>query len=163
MRKIARDERGASAVEFAIIASLLFVVVFGIIQFGIAYNRTQGLQAAAREGARIASIGGTQADIKSRVQSAQSLFNASDVQVKIDSSQDNGVTWTNVCDDAGAGCNSATTPTPCSVAGLGQTNLIQVTATVPASLNKYAIVIPLWGNKTITYQSSGSFRCEKSS
>lgn len=49
-------ERGASAVEFALIASLLFLIVFGIIQFGLAYNRVQGLQAATREGARIGSL-----------------------------------------------------------------------------------------------------------
>jgi Flp pilus assembly protein TadG len=164
MKNLARDEKGASAVEFALIASLLFVVLFGIIQFGIAYNRTQGLQAAAREGARIASIGGTQADIKTRVQAAQSLFQASDVQVKIDYSQDNGASWTTICNDGGGGgCNSTATPTPCGVTGLSQTNLVQVTATVPASLTKYAIVIPLWGNKAITYSSSGAFRCEKTS
>lgn len=42
--------------EFALIASLLFLIVFGIIQFGLAYNRVQGLQAGAREGARIGSL-----------------------------------------------------------------------------------------------------------
>src|SRR6266567_3995927 len=107
------SERGASAVEFAIIASLLFMIVFGTIQFGIAYNRYQGLQAAALEGARIAAVDGTQSDVESRVRAAQSLFTGSDVQVKIESSTDNGTTWsTTICDDAGATqCTSAAPPT----------------------------------------------------
>ena len=43
-------------VEMAIILPLLVVLVFGIINFGIAFNRLQGFHAAAREGARTASI-----------------------------------------------------------------------------------------------------------
>ena len=40
----------------AIVLPLLIVLVFGIINFGIAFNRLQGFHAAAREGARTASI-----------------------------------------------------------------------------------------------------------
>jgi Flp pilus assembly protein TadG len=61
-------ERGASAVEFALIASLLFLIVFGIVQFGLAYNRVQGLQAATREGARVGSLPTSSVDdIETRV------------------------------------------------------------------------------------------------
>jgi membrane-associated protease RseP (regulator of RpoE activity) len=163
-RSIARDERGASAVEFAIIVSVLFMVVFGTIQFGIAYNRHQGLQAGAREGARIAAIDGTQTDVRDRVRAAQSLFTGSDVQVKIEGSDDNGATWKiSICDDGGGGgslCNKSVPPTPCQSAGLG--NLVRVTATVPGASGKYAIFIPGWGNKNITYSADGVFRCERS-
>src|SRR5437588_12417952 len=69
------SERGASAVEFAIIASLLFMVLFGTIQFGIAYNRYQGLNAAAREGARVGALQNTTVDtIRSRVLGALSII-----------------------------------------------------------------------------------------
>jgi Flp pilus assembly protein TadG len=51
-----RDERGAAAVELALILPILVLLVFGIVQFSLAYNRQQGLHAAAREGARIASL-----------------------------------------------------------------------------------------------------------
>lgn len=67
MGERARSEIGASAVEFAIVASVLFMIMFGTIQFGIAYNRYQGLQAGAREGARLGSIGGSYRDIFQRV------------------------------------------------------------------------------------------------
>ena len=39
-------------VEFAIIAPLLMLLVFGIIEFGRAYNAQNSLTHAAREGAR---------------------------------------------------------------------------------------------------------------
>ena len=52
-------ERGAVAVEFAFLLPLLVVILFGIIQFGITFNRQQGIHAAAREGARLGSLPGT--------------------------------------------------------------------------------------------------------
>ena len=156
------DETGASAVEFAIVAAILFMLVFGIIQFGIAYYRLQGLQAAAREGARVASIGGTQSDVATRVRQSQNGFAGTDIQISMASSSDDGNTWSaNFCDDAGGTqCTSNSAPTPCTTTGLG--NLIRVTATVPSTNTTYAISIPLWGSANMTYTSSGTFRCEKS-
>jgi Flp pilus assembly protein TadG len=64
-----RDERGAAAVEFALILPLLVMLVFGIIHFSLAYNRQQGLHAAAREGARAASLAdSTSEEIEGRVE-----------------------------------------------------------------------------------------------
>jgi Flp pilus assembly protein TadG len=159
-RSSTRSERGVSAVEFAIVMSVLMMFVFGTIQFGIAFNRNQGLQASAREGARIASIGGTQSDIKTRVQQAQSLFDPADIRIKIDYSTNGGTSYGSaLCDDStGTPCTSNAAPTPCYTTGIG--NLVRVTATVPAS-SKYAIFIPLWGNKEITFNSTGVFRCEQ--
>jgi Flp pilus assembly protein TadG len=47
-----KDQRGGSMVEFAIIAPLLFVIVFGIIEFGILLFDKAMLTNATREGAR---------------------------------------------------------------------------------------------------------------
>ena len=47
-----RAEAGASAVEFALIASLLFMVILGMFSGGLAYSRKLALVHAAREGAR---------------------------------------------------------------------------------------------------------------
>jgi len=158
------SERGASAVELAISLTLLFYLLFGTIQFGIAYNRDQGISASAREGARVASVGASEADVGTRVRAAQSLFDPADVLVKIDYSIDDGATWPGnqvVCDDASGmnKCTAATAPDPCGVAGLG--SLIRVGATVPGGSGKYAITIPLWGNADITYSAVGTFRCEQ--
>ena len=54
--KIIKSEKGASAVEFAIILPILIILVFGIVQFGIAYNNYIALTHAAREGARLAAV-----------------------------------------------------------------------------------------------------------
>jgi len=51
-----RKEKGAAAVEFALILPILVVLVFGIFQFGIAYNRYIAITHAAREGARLAAV-----------------------------------------------------------------------------------------------------------
>jgi len=53
----ARNQKGASAVEFAIILPFLVMILFGMFQFGIAYNNWIALTHAAREGARLAAVG----------------------------------------------------------------------------------------------------------
>lgn len=56
MRKL-RNERGAAAVEFALIAPLLFMLIFGITEFGLAWSQKEVFIQAAREGARFAAVG----------------------------------------------------------------------------------------------------------
>ena len=51
-----RDERGASAVEFAFILPLLIVLVLGIAEFGHAFQVSGTLSAAAREGVRVMAL-----------------------------------------------------------------------------------------------------------
>lgn len=139
--RVRRTERGASAVEFAIVMAVLFMVLFGTVQFAIAYNRAQGLEAASREGARVASIGGTYNQILARVQEAQSLFTPADIVV--------------VTVPASAG-----TQRPCMAAGVGQS--VTVTAVVPENA-RYAIAIPMWGRRNVRFTSTGTFRCERGS
>ena len=50
------SERGAVAVEFAILLPLLVMLVMGIIEFGRAYNTQMSLTYAAREGVRVMAI-----------------------------------------------------------------------------------------------------------
>jgi len=49
-------QRGASAVEFAIVLPLLLAFVFGIIEFGILLYNKAVITNASREGARAASL-----------------------------------------------------------------------------------------------------------
>lgn len=51
-----RGRRGAAAVEFAVVAPLLFLVIFGIIEFGRMMMVQQILTNASREGARRAIL-----------------------------------------------------------------------------------------------------------
>lgn len=55
----ARDplDRGAAAVEFALVSLLLFTVLFGILQYGLYFWQLQGGAAAAREAARQSAVG----------------------------------------------------------------------------------------------------------
>ena len=54
-----RDERGAAAVEFALIAPLLLLLVFGIIDFGWMLMKASLVNNATRDAARVASLSGT--------------------------------------------------------------------------------------------------------
>jgi Flp pilus assembly protein TadG len=69
-RHLATADRGAAAVEFAIVLTLLLTIVFGIIDFGRAYNAQMTLTQAAREGARLdalaSSTGMTPSDVELR-------------------------------------------------------------------------------------------------
>ena len=51
-----RQERGASMVEFAIVAPLLFLLIFGIIEFGLIMYDQAVITNASREGARFAAM-----------------------------------------------------------------------------------------------------------
>ncbi len=54
-----RSERGAAAVEAAIITPLLILVFFGIIEFGLLFRDYLGLGNATLDGVRTASVAGT--------------------------------------------------------------------------------------------------------
>ncbi|MCO4263363.1 pilus assembly protein [Pseudarthrobacter sp. MDT3-26] len=58
------SERGAVAVEFAIVAPLLVMLLLGIMEFSRAYNAQASLSAAAREGVRVMAISGIQSDAR---------------------------------------------------------------------------------------------------
>lgn len=66
----ADGERGAAAVEFALVVPVLFLLVFGMIDFGWAINRYAAVSNAAREGVRMASLGGSPSEIEAVVQDA---------------------------------------------------------------------------------------------
>lgn len=51
-----RPQRGASAVEFAIVLPVIALLLFGIIDFGIVINNQNVVRSAAREGARLGAV-----------------------------------------------------------------------------------------------------------
>jgi Flp pilus assembly protein TadG len=65
----ARD-RGSVAVEFALVLPILLLIIFGVIDFGRAINDQITLTQAAREGARLASLGYSTSAVQTRAQSA---------------------------------------------------------------------------------------------
>lgn len=129
----AQEERGAAAVEFALVLPVLVLLLFGIVFFAIGYNRKQGLQAAAREGARLAALPqSTQGDITGRVKDAlDGVVDPDDVSVAI------SLPGTHPCDLQPSGTR------------------VKVTVTAPFTYD-----IPLFGSETITMAGKGEFRCE---
>jgi hypothetical protein len=131
-RRFEDSERGAAVVEFALVLPLLIVLVFGIVQFAIAYNRVQGLHAAAREGARLASLPQTtQGDITDRVTDS------------LDGVPLNGSPTITVSPSATRPCQNRS----------GLTVIVSVSAETDLD-------IPLWGSVSKTITGKGEFRCE---
>jgi Flp pilus assembly protein TadG len=56
-RKLSSDQAGQAMLEFAIILSLVVVMVFAIIDFGRAFNEMQELVGLTRQGSNLASRG----------------------------------------------------------------------------------------------------------
>lgn len=57
-RRRHREERGASAVEFALVVPILIVMVFGIVNLGVVLAQQISLNNGARQAARYAVVDG---------------------------------------------------------------------------------------------------------
>ena len=162
LRKL-REERGASAVEFAIIASLLLMILFGTITFGILLNRYQGLQSAAREGARLGSLSTTdRPTIVNRVRESVSIIDGANVAASCPANV-NSLSIENGCIRIFA--RSAPSATPVAV-GLGDPNPC---GTFYAGADKSVLVevfyrlridIPIWASPQMTISGGAEFKCE---
>jgi Flp pilus assembly pilin Flp len=73
-RRLLRDERGATIIEFAFAFPALVVLIYCIAQLGMMYRAMSGIQHALGEGSRLASIwrvpAVTSDDIRTEMQSA---------------------------------------------------------------------------------------------
>jgi Flp pilus assembly protein TadG len=76
-----RGEDGAAAVEFAIVASLFFMLVFGIIDFGFAFHSWNNAANAAREGARKGAVSSDPDAIEDRAKAAASTLDSAKLTV----------------------------------------------------------------------------------
>lgn len=52
-----RDQRGSAAIEFALVAPMLFALLFGVLQYGYQYWALETASATAREAARRYAVG----------------------------------------------------------------------------------------------------------
>ena len=55
-RSRTRDERGASAVEFALVAPFVLVLLLGMIQYGLYFNDASSARQGVRETARMGVV-----------------------------------------------------------------------------------------------------------
>jgi Flp pilus assembly protein TadG len=94
MRRIKRSQEGQALVEFALVAPLLFLILFGIVQFGIAFMNSVALTDAVRAGARKAAVSRSAADptqsTKNAVLGAANDLNQSKVSITVTSNWQSG-------------------------------------------------------------------------
>src|SRR5215210_194207 len=133
-----RREDGAAAVEFALIVGLLAILIFGLLEYGLAFWQVQNLRAAAREGARVAAVGGDDADVRAAMQISSVGSFASTSTFSRD----------RTCDG--------------STATTGQPVTITINnASLPGAVQEaFRINIPFIPQITLSPTLSGTFRCE---
>ena len=109
-----RNERGQTLTEFAIVLPILALLLFGVIQFGIAFNNYITLTDAVRAGARKGAVGrhlaNPPAAVDQSVRNAATDLKSPDLQITVNSS------WTQGSD-------------------------VTVTATYPYSINLLGVVV----------------------
>ncbi|MEJ1179388.1 TadE/TadG family type IV pilus assembly protein [Pseudarthrobacter sp. NPDC055928] len=84
------SERGAVAVEFAILAPFLIMILLGIMEFGRAYNAQISLTNAAREGVRVMAVTNNQASARTAAKNAAVSLNPGLTDANITFSATNG-------------------------------------------------------------------------
>ncbi len=81
------SERGQAMTEMAIVLPILCVLLFGILQFGIVFNRYLTITDAVRAGARVAAVSRFQGDpvgvTVARVRSAAGDLDQSKLNVSV--------------------------------------------------------------------------------
>ena len=143
LRRRARREDGAAAVEFALIVGLLAMLIFGMMEFGLAFWQLQSLRAAAREGARVAAVGGDETQIRDAVVGA--------------SGDALPAGYTGLTISPAGGC-----PDPGSSGPVDQSVTVSIDpASLPSGIQQvFSIDIPLLPSFTLNPQIEGTFRCE---
>ena len=78
-----RRDRGAAAVEFALVVPVLIMLVLGIIEFGRAYQVQTMVSAAAREGARTMALQNDPDTARATTRSYFPALDLTDAQIAI--------------------------------------------------------------------------------
>ena len=142
IRSKMRREDGAAAVEFALIVGLLAMLVFGMMEYGLAFWQLQSLRAATREGARVAAVGGDTSQITNAVVDASSGALPAGF---------GGVAVT------GGGCPEPSAGTP-----IDQSVTVSINnAALPSNIKEILTIdIPLLPSIALDPTIEGTFRCE---
>jgi Flp pilus assembly protein TadG len=129
-----RDDKGAAAVEFALIMPILLILLFGIIQYGFYFYAMQAGSSAVGDAARRVAVGNCQTTAQVQTLIYNKLGPATTA------SSSSGVTTTVSYTNSDGSSGTA----PGEIGGS-----VQVTATFP-TLNLRFPFIPVPGNATVT-------------
>jgi TadE-like protein len=137
-----RREEGASAVELALLAPLLFMLLFCIIGFGLAFLQVQSIRTAVREGGRYAATGQSASAVQDHVVETSSGYVPSSLKSAV------------IVSPAG-------TPTapPCNGSNVGNDVTVSFdTSRLPGG--GVIVHIPLFPDIVMSPMVTASFRCE---
>lgn len=88
-RTYLKDQRGQTMTEFALVLPLLVLLLFGVIQFGIAFNNyitlTDAVRAGARKGAVSRHISNPATATTNQVKTAATDLRPADLQISVTS------------------------------------------------------------------------------
>ena len=93
--EFARDRRGASAVEFALVTPLLVLIMFGIVHLGWAYHCANSVQFALIQASRQLMIdpGVDEDDVRATMEAFLDEVASADIAVAVDEVSINGVAF----------------------------------------------------------------------
>ncbi len=80
--------------EFALVVTLLLVLVFGILEYGRIFGELEAVTGAAREGARVGAVRGTPDEIQAAIEAASAPYTPDFIDYSVVPSQ---------CTDASVG------------------------------------------------------------
>lgn len=147
---------------------LLTLFLFGIVQFGIAYDKQQSINSAAREGARLGALKSTTMDeISVRAVEAYDASAAAGADPLVEVFDDTALTPVGSRSSAGVYTvgGTSTHPNPQPAAKDDETRMPCGRATPSQRLRvvvrtPYDITIPFFGVMTVDIDAEAEFRCE---
>ena len=146
-------ERGASAVEFALVVPVLLLVVYGIIAFGFIFSQQIALNNAARDAARagvVQALNGSPlkcSDIADQARQKANTVGLGSAQVEVT------VSAVGSCSYGANVAITSNTAKPCALGVSGQKLTVSL-----RYVSKPPVPIPMLN--PITLNSAGVFQCE---
>jgi Flp pilus assembly protein TadG len=166
-----RGDRGAVAVEFALIVPLLLILVFGIVNFAVILSQQLALNNGVRQGTRLAVVAGNVSNqscgqvVTSTQQTSGPAIAMNTSQIKVRVQRVNSATLAPASPEpcfSGALVTSPTgtgSSTRVCAANSGD-NSVRTQAEYPA---RFIVPIPFFPTPTITLRATAVYRCEFSS
>jgi Flp pilus assembly protein TadG len=151
-RRRRHEEDGAAAVEFALLAPVFIMLVFGVISFGLVFAQQLGLSNGARQAARAGVVqGATCAQIYAAAQDAAGTVGMSGTSVTVTITR--GASAGAATNPCGATPSTSTTQ-PCAGSTAGDSVFVKTAYT------SQLIIPPVIFKGSYPINASGAYECE---